>query len=74
MVVRSQRLPEILLENFEASKMGAYECVDGLIKHIIDTGKTALRWSNPKFGELSNEVCLRLIWHVVRKLPSNRPG
>jgi hypothetical protein len=24
------------------------------------------------FGELSNEVYLRLIWHVVRKLPSNR--
>jgi hypothetical protein len=73
MVVKSQHVPKIFLEVLEASKMGAYEGVDDLVKHIVNTSETALRRSNPKLGEFSDEVCLRLIRYVVRKLPSNRP-
>jgi len=68
---KSQGLPDVLLENFEASKVSIDKLIDDFTKYIIDSSETALRWSNPKFGELGDEVRLGLIWHVVRKLPSN---
>lgn len=73
MIVKSQHLPKVILKNFEASKMSAYECIDHLVEHIVDTRKTALRRSNPEFGKLSDEIDFGLIRHVVWNLPSNRP-
>lgn len=73
MIVKSRRSPKIILESFESSKMGAYESVNDFIEHIVDASETALRRCNPKFGKLNDEVSLRLVWYVVRKLPSNRP-
>jgi hypothetical protein len=54
--------------------MGADKLVDDSTEHFIDSSEAAIRRSNPEFGELSDEVRLSLVWHVVRKLPSNRPS
>ena len=71
MCEESRDLPDVILENFEASKMSIYKLGYDVTEHIIDGSKAVLRWSNPKFGKLGDEVRLSLIWHVVRKLPSN---
>jgi hypothetical protein len=71
--VKSQNLPDVILENSEASKVDADKIVDDFPKYIIDSSKAALSRCNPQFGEFTNKVRLSLVWHVVRKLPSNRP-
>ena len=72
--MKSQHLPNVILKNSEPSKMGADKLVDDFTEHFIDISEAAVRRSNPEFGELSDEVRLSLVWHVVWKLPSNRPS
>ena len=71
MCEESRDLPDVILENFKASKMSVDKLVYDITKHVVDVSEAVLRWSNPKFGKLGDEVRLSLIWHVVRKLPSN---
>ena len=71
--VEKSNLPDVILEDFEAPKMSVYKLGYDVAEHIIDGSEAVLRRSNPEFGELSDQVCFSLVWHIVRKLPSNGP-